>query len=155
MAHPTRIFKTPEELYTAFEAYKEDLKEQANEWLKIQYVGKDGDRVTDALKLPMTLEGFENYYYRTYKKFIGQYFDNKDKLYEEFVAICSQVKKEIRENQITGGLLGIYNPSITQRLNGLAEKTETKSDITVDVIDYSKLSDDALTEIANAQSKSS
>ena len=34
------------------------------------------------------------------------------------------LKEEIRENQILGGLLGFFNPSITQRLNGLVEKQE-------------------------------
>lgn len=154
MAHPTRIFQNEDQLYLAFENYKEDLKDQANEWLKVQYVGKEGERVTDGLKVPMTLEGFERYCY-THHGCVSQYFDNKDGYYTDFVAICSRIRKEIRENQIIGGLLGVYNPSITQRLNGLAEKTETKSDITVDVVDYSKLSDATLQEIANAEHKSS
>ena len=31
---------------------------------------------------------------------------------------------EIRQDQIEGGMSGIYNPSITQRLNGLTDKSE-------------------------------
>lgn len=121
--HPTRIFKTPDELYKAFEAYKNDLKEQANEWLKVQYVGKEGIRVTDPLKLPYTFEGFKVFCRPLYGS-VEQYFLNKDSLYNDFVSICSHIKEEIRCNQITGGLLGVYNPSITQRLNGLKENTE-------------------------------
>lgn len=121
--HPTRIFKSPDELYKAFEAYKKDLDEKSKDWLKVQYVGKEGERVTDAYKLPYTLEGFERYCYDNHGV-IWQYLQNKDSLYHEFVAICSRIKNEIRENQITGGLLNIYNPSITQRLNGLTEKSE-------------------------------
>lgn len=121
--HPTRIFKSPEELEKAFTEYKEDLKEQSKEWLKIQYVGKEGERKADPQKVPMTLEGFERYCYNHYG-YVGQYFDNKDDLYNEFVAICSRIKKEIRENQIIGGILGFYNPSITQRLNGLTERND-------------------------------
>lgn len=154
MAHPTRIFQNETELYNAFQAYKETLSEQANEWLKIQYVGKEGERVTDAQKVPMTLEGFERYCYDNHGC-VSQYFDNKDGYYTDFVAICTRIRKEIRENQIIGGLLGFYNPSITQRLNGLADKTESKVEATIENIDYSKLSDAALQEIANAQSKSS
>jgi hypothetical protein len=56
--HPTRIFKTPEELFKAFEEYKTHLELEAGKWLKIQYVGKEGERVTDKYKLPYTLEGF-------------------------------------------------------------------------------------------------
>jgi hypothetical protein len=40
------------------------------------------------------------------------------------VVICSHIREEIRENQILGGMIGVYNPSITQRLNGLTDKTE-------------------------------
>jgi hypothetical protein len=126
--HPTRIFKTPEELFKAFEEYKTHLELEAGKWLKIQYVGKEGERVTDKYKLPYTLEGFEIFCYNKYGC-VSQYFDNKDGLYADFVAICSHIRKQIRDNQILGGMLGIYNPSITQRLNGLTEKTETKVEI--------------------------
>ncbi|WP_407475390.1 terminase small subunit [Elizabethkingia anophelis] len=124
--HPTRIFKKPEDLENAFNEYKEDLKEQSNEWVRIQYVGKEGDRKSDPQKVPMTLEGFERFCYNNYGC-VGQYFDNKDGLYGDFVAICSRIRSEIRENQIIGGLLGFYNPSITQRLNGLTDKTDVTS----------------------------
>ena len=128
--HPTRIFKTPDELYAAFEAYKKDLDEKAKDWLKVQYVGKDGERVTDKYKLPYTFEGFKVYCYNEYGK-IEQYFVNKDGLYDDFGSICSHIKEEIRNNQILGGLIGIYNPSITQRLNGLTDKTSSEHNINV------------------------
>lgn len=121
--HPKRIFKKPEELEQAFEDYKEDLVNKGKEWLKVSYVGKDGDRVAEPQKLPMTFVGFEVYCYNKYGC-IGQYFDNKDECYTDFVVICSHIKKEIAENQITGGMLGFYNPSITQRLNNLTERND-------------------------------
>ena len=125
--HPTRIFETPEQLLTAFNLYKEDLAKQSNEWLKVQYVGKDGERVTDPQKVPMTYEGFKRFCRVNYGE-VKQYFEDKDGYYKEFVDICSHIKDEIRENQIIGGLLGFYNPSITQRLNGLTDKSESKVD---------------------------
>jgi hypothetical protein len=36
----------------------------------------------------------------------------------------------IRNDQIDGGMVGQYNSSITQRLNGLVEKTENKNENT-------------------------
>ena len=39
---------------------------------------------------------------------------------------CSHIKELIRLDQISGGMAGIYNPSITQRLNGLKEETHTE-----------------------------
>jgi hypothetical protein len=46
-------------------------------------------------------------------------------LTESLLPICSYIKREIRTDQINGGMVGQYNASITQRLNGLTEKTET------------------------------
>lgn len=124
--HPTRIFKNPEDLDKAFNEYKEDLKEQANEWVKIQYVGKDGEKVKDPQKVPMTFEGFKRFCRKNYGE-IEQYFTNQDEYYNDFIGICRAIKEEIRENQIIGGLLNFYNPSITQRLNGLVDRKDVKS----------------------------
>lgn len=131
--HPTRIFKHPDELKKAFEGYKAHLEIEAEKWLKVQYVGKEGDRKTDKYKLPMTFEGFKVYCYEEYGK-IEQYFVNQDGLYNEFMSICSHIKEQIRTDQITGGLLGLYNPSITQRLNGLTEKSEVENKVTIENI---------------------
>jgi hypothetical protein len=132
--HPTRIFKSPDELLKAWEGYKAWLSEtESAKWLKIQYVGKEGDRVTDPIKLPYTLEGFKRYC-RLHHGDVKSYFENHEGLYEDFAGICSQVREEIRENQITGGMIGHFNPSITQRLNGLADKRETEHSGKVDVI---------------------
>ena len=35
------------------------------------------------------------------------------------------IREVIRRDQIEGGMVGQYNPSITQRLNGLKEQTES------------------------------
>lgn len=124
--HPTRIFKTPEELEKAWMEYKESLKESSLKWGKVQYVGRDGDRVEDYPKLPLTLEGFKRYCWDSKIGGIEQYFVNKDNYYDDFVSVCSRVKNEIREDQITGGLLNMYNPSITQRLNNLKETSSVE-----------------------------
>ena len=121
--HPTRIFKSPKELEFAWIAYKQNLVEEAKEWLKVQYVGKDGCRMTDEMKLPYTMEGFSVFCYKNYGS-VKAYFINERDYYDDFTTICSHIKEEIRSNQITGGLLGVYNPSITQRLNGLTDKKE-------------------------------
>lgn len=137
--HPTRIFKTPEELYNSFKDYKEELEEKALQWEKINYVGKDGKKVVDFPKLPISLEGFYRFCWDHKKGNIEQYFRNKDKYYTEFVAVCSRVRNEIREDQITGGLLGFYNPSITQRLNNLKETYETNTNANVKLINIDPL----------------
>lgn len=127
MAHPTRIFKEPKDLLKAWKEYKYDLKEKEKEWQKIQYVGKDGDRKTDPVKLPLTLEGFKRYCWDNQIGDINEYFLNREGYYDDFTTICSRVKNEIRENQIIGGMNGFFNPSITQRLNNLVDKQEQKT----------------------------
>ena len=126
MAHPTRIFKKPEELEKVWNDYKADIKKKESEWLKIQYVGKDGNRVADATKIPYTLEGLKRYCWDNNIGTIQHYFDNTDNMYDDFCVICSRIRNEIRENQIIGGMNGFFNPSITQRLNGLVDKKETE-----------------------------
>lgn len=122
--HPTRIFKTPEDLLKIWESYKIDIIEKEKDWQKIQYVGKDGDRVCDPVKIPYTLEGLKRYCWDNNIGDIEQYFLNREEYYKDFISICSRIKNEIREHQIVGGMNGFFNASITQRLNGLADKKE-------------------------------
>lgn len=71
------------------------------------------------------MEGFENYCWKNdIARDLVQYFTNREGRYQDFVTVCTYIKKEIRDDQINGGMAGIYNPSITQRLNNLTEKIE-------------------------------
>jgi hypothetical protein len=139
--HPTRIFKTPEELEKVWNEYKADLKEKGKQWEKIQYVGKDGKKATDYPKLPYTLEGLKCFCWEKKIGTIEQYFKNQDALYDDFIHICSRIKEEIRNDQITGGMLGFYNPSITQRLNNLKEQSEVSSTHNIQLLNIDPLAD--------------
>ena len=121
--HPTRIFRSPDELEIAWSAYLSHLEQEAIKWPKIQYVGREGQRMEDYPKLPYTFDGFCVFCYKNYGV-VQQYFENQGGLYGDFIGICSHIKQEIRECQVTGGLLGVFNASITQRLNNLVEKVE-------------------------------
>lgn len=122
---PKKI-ETPEMMWEHFEAYKEEVK--SNPLKQHDFVGKDGDSVYRKKERPLTLEGFENWL--TINKIItdvSDYFENKDNRYVDFVPICRVIKRVIRQDQIEGGMAGIYNPSITQRLNGLTEKVQQET----------------------------
>jgi hypothetical protein len=125
MARPkgTKNIETPEKLWEIFLAYKNYVKENP---IKVQdYVGKDGDAVYRDKERPLTIEGFECYCFEN--EIIGDlshYFANTGSRYSDYVTICSRIKKVVRNDQIEGGMVGIYNPSITQRLNNLIEKVE-------------------------------
>jgi hypothetical protein len=119
MAKPKYI-KTPEILWEMFEAYKD--KVQSNPRL-IDKALQSGKVVQEALRVPLTLEGFEVYGYEQGVT-IEHYFRNTNQAYDEYCTICQRIKKSIRQDQIEGGMVGQYNPSITQRLNNLTEKTD-------------------------------
>jgi DNA polymerase II small subunit/DNA polymerase delta subunit B len=82
--------------------------------------------VAEPLRVPLTNEGFEIFCYNNYSD-VHHYFDNTDNRYSEYRTVCSHIKKEIRNDQITGGMVGQFNPSITQRLNALKEHTDVTS----------------------------
>lgn len=119
-----KLIKSPEILWSLFEEYKEWAKD--NPILIEDYVGKDADRVMRQKPRALTMEGFETFVARKPDMPFGleRYFANSDGGYGQFLTICSRIRAEIRSDQIEGGLAGIYNPSITQRLNGLTDKVE-------------------------------
>lgn len=113
-----KLIETPEKLLGIFEEYKANIKPR-----EIQKATAGGVK-TELHKPPLTMEGFEVYCFQNYSD-VHHYFDNTDGRYEDYRTICSHIKKVIRQDQIEGGMVGQYNPSITQRLNGLKEQTET------------------------------
>jgi hypothetical protein len=117
-----RNLDSPEQLSELFNKYKADVK--ANPRIKSVFGGKEFEERAEPLERPLTLEGFELFCYDEVG-IVEQYFKNTDKRYNEFVPICTRIRKAIRQDQIEGGMVGQYNPSITQRLNGLTEKVES------------------------------
>ena len=116
-----KAIETPETLYKLFEQYKKNVKSKP---FKVKdWVGGYASEVKREKEKPLTMEGFECSV--PYPKTLDQYFANKEDRYLNFVAICSRIRKEIRDDQISGGMAGLYNPSITQRLNNLVDKSET------------------------------
>jgi hypothetical protein len=119
-----KTIETPEQMWELFEAYKKTVAK--NPILIQDYVGKDGQMVYRERQRPLTMEGFENYCEDNIC-FVHQYFVNQEQRYGDYVNICSRIKRSIRQDQIEGGMASIYNPSITQRLNNLTEKTDVTS----------------------------
>lgn len=117
-----RTFSSPEELWDAFLKYKEFTK--ANPILVHDFVGKDGTEIYRKKEVPLTIEGFKSWLYdeSDWKVYdIDNYLDGTHK---EFIGISTRIKQAIRRDQIQGGMAGIYNPSLTARINGLVDKVE-------------------------------
>lgn len=120
---PAKI-KDPEHLYELFQGYKKKVKSEP--FLVKDWVGKDAEEVYREKEKPLTFEGFECYVWDIgVTKGLDHIFSNQGGKYRRFLDICSRIKREIRADQIAGGMAGMYNPSITQRLNNLVEKTQT------------------------------
>ena len=119
-----KYIETPEKMWELFDAYRKEVKD--NPRFVYDFVGRDGTQVMKPLERPLTVEGFRNYARRNVGC-VEHYFANTDDAYNEYRTICRTITEEIRQDQIEGGMVGQYNPSITQRLNGLTEKTENKN----------------------------
>jgi hypothetical protein len=118
-----KYIESPEKMWEYFEAYKKEKK--ASPILVQDYVGKDGMEVQRQKERPLTIDGFEVWCFdNDIISDLSQYFANTEQRYNEYQTICSRIRKAVRNDQIEGGMAGIYNPSITQRLNGLTEKTD-------------------------------
>lgn len=114
---------SPEHLWELFTDYKNFVKN--NPILKHTFVGKEGRSEYSELERPLTIEGFECYCADL--GIIGDlshYFANTNGRYKRFLTIVTRIRKEVRNDQIGGGMAGIYNPNITARLNNLVEKKE-------------------------------
>jgi hypothetical protein len=123
-----KAIESPEVMYELFQEYCQHTKENP---IKVKdWVGGMAKPVIREKEVPLTMEGFDIYCFRQgIMSQMDHYFSNREGRYEDFVAICSRIRKEIRDDQIKGGMAGIYNPSITQRLNNLVEKTENKHEV--------------------------
>lgn len=122
-----KYIKSPEILYKLFREYEKEIKN--NPTKRIDYKGSPPQRVIYELERPLTLAGFENFLSKKdILKNLGDYFVNREDRYKEYVPICSLIKTAIRADQIEGGMIGIYNQSITQRLNSLTERKYITSD---------------------------
>jgi hypothetical protein len=116
-----KYIESPEKMWQLFEAYRDEVK--SNPRKVIDFYGKDGEERIKPLERPLTIEGFRNFARKTIGC-VNDYFANKDDRYTEYATICRAITEEIRQDQIEGGMVGQYNPSITQRLNGLTEKKQ-------------------------------
>lgn len=118
-----RKIDSPETLLKLFREYKTWVKD--NPRYKYTLNQRIGEMVAEPLEVPLSMEGFEVYCYNKHNIWVEHYIVNKNQAYEEFCDISAYIKREIRSDQINGGLVGQYNANLTARLNGLTEKTET------------------------------
>jgi hypothetical protein len=120
-----KYIETPERMWELFQAYKKDVKDNPR---KINvFGGKDFDKRDNELERPLTMAGFDCFVMDDEgirSSGVEQYFSNTEDRYTDYIGICTRIRNVIRQDQIEGGMVGQYNNSITQRLNGLTDKKE-------------------------------
>ena len=120
--------ETPEKMWAYYVEYKKETKAnpfKVKDWVRDMEVMREKER-------PLTLEGFENWCSNNdIAQVLQQYFENREGRYSDYETVCKRIRANIRQDQIEGGMAGIYNHSITQRLNGLTEKQDIKQSIKV------------------------
>ena len=135
-----KYIESPEKMWEYFLAYKKWAKE--NPITIEDYVGKDAVRVLREKPRPLTIEGFENWCFE--KEIINDlsnYFANSNDAYSNYSTICRTIRKVIRQDQIEGGIAGIYNRSITQTLNNLADTTNVNANVSTPIFGENPLDD--------------
>lgn len=139
--------ESPERLLEIFEDYVKETK--GNPITVKDWVGKDATQITREKEKPLTIEGLELYCFKHgFISDLGDYFSNNEERYTDYATICSIIKKTVKNDQILGGMAGIYNPSITQRLNNLAETVNQTTKHSGAIMNI-----DPLAEIPNPESE--
>jgi len=119
-----KYIESPEVLWVHFTSYVEH--EQNNPMTKVEYVGKDGEKVRTPLETPITFEGFECYLAdKGIISHLGDYSANKDGKYDEYSTILTRVKNNCFVHNFKGASVGLFNASIIARKLGLVDKQET------------------------------
>lgn len=111
---------TPEELWNKAVEYFEWCKE--NPWMKIDFKGKDADRVEIPCERPYSIEGLCVFLNISAKTF-GNY--SKSEGYETYFQICAHIKNIIDAQHFEGGATGAFNASIVSMKLGLQQKIDT------------------------------
>jgi len=147
-----RKLESPEALWGFFCDY---VEEETNNPFYKQEAIKSGERAGQLIAIPtfkpLTWQGFSSYLF--INKIIARIDDykaNTNNSYTEFSSIITCIGEAMYAQKLSGAATGAFNPNIIARELGLAEKTV--QDVTTrdeTQIDYSKLSPEALEEIAS------
>lgn len=115
-----------ERLLEIFEEFRTEVKQ--NPISVTDWVGKDAIKVDRKKERPLTMVAFEAFCYRKgYIKDLKDYFANDNGRYDEYQPTCRYILASMEADRIEGGMAGIYNSSLTARLNGLPEKTQNEN----------------------------
>jgi hypothetical protein len=118
-----KYIESPEKMWQLFLDYGAEV---ADHPITVKdFIGPKAIVVHRELRRPLTFEGFSQWCHnQDVTSNIHDYFANTRDAYGNYSSVCTRIREAIRQDQIEGGMTGIYNTSITQRLNNLTEKHE-------------------------------
>lgn len=140
-----KLFASPELLWKAATEYFQATDKR--KWVKKDWVGKDAYEVERETETPYTLSGLCLYLgcHRAY------FHDFKKTCSDDFSDVITRIEDIIYTQKFEGATVGVFNANIIARDLGLVDKSDvTTKGEKITTIDYSKLSDGALEEIAKA-----
>ncbi len=118
---------TPESLCEKFNEYFEYMKTQT--WQKTDAI-KSGDMAGETIYIPvntpLSRKGF-CIFANICEDTLRNYASNKES-YTQYFDLCKRALDIIDNNQIEGAIIGVYNPNIVARLNGLTDKQDITTD---------------------------
>lgn len=118
-----KLIKDPNELIELWEKYKAQVG-----YDEIEQLSNKGEIVTLNVKRPLLKSGFEAFCFRQLGFGIGQYLDNQDKAYSEYLDVVTCIRREWETDQVTGTMTGrLKAPNLTARLNGITDKQDITS----------------------------
>lgn len=125
-----KIFATPEDLWEAAQEYFKWAEE--NPLYKndsIRQGVRAGELIQTPVDRPLTIEGMCIFFGCTSETF--QNYASNSEEYKDFFPITSQIKEIIRDQKLTGAVVGNYKENIVARLLGMADKQEVNSSMSV------------------------
>jgi hypothetical protein len=126
-----KYLESPKRLLELWQEYKNSVG-----YDQIEQSTPKGEIVTLNVRKPFLKSGFEVFCFYKLGFGIGQYLDNQDKAYGEYLDVVTCIRKEWETDQVTGTMTGKYKaPNLTARLNGIADKQEQKQEVTITGID--------------------
>lgn len=117
-------YPSPEILLSRFDEYKDWVDTRTDsKFKKVQYVGKDGDRMVDDIATPYSLSGFITYCRRQGYPSPRPILDGKYNEAPGFADAVLDIRTEVEADNITGAMVGAYNANLAARIHGLADSS--------------------------------
>lgn len=125
------IFKTPETMWEAAMEYFEAT--DARKWMKVEFKGKDNERVEVPTDTPYTISGLclfldvSTSYFQEFETRINEKkkLNKKDR---EFIKTISRIRQIIWTQKFEGASVNAYNSAIIMRELGMYDKLQLSGD---------------------------